>query len=96
MTDNIPNFNISSNSEPISTKPVNPSQDPTSAGNAAQANKTSKKDFDVDTEIKSVGDLREKAPEVFDKMMEGIAMNIITKMRKAQERLKEMWRKSRQ
>lgn len=74
---------------------MQPSADPTTAGHAAQANK-SKKDFDVDTKISSVGDLREKAPKVFDKMMEGIAMNIISKMRKAQERLKEMWREGRQ
>jgi len=95
MADNIPSFNIKS-SEPISTKPVQPAQDPTTAGNAAQANKTSKKSFDADTKISSVGDLREKAPEVFDKMMEGIAMNIISRMRKAQERLKKMWREGRQ
>lgn len=94
MPDNIPSFNIKS-SEPISTKPVQPSADPTTAGHAAQANK-SKKDFDIDTKISSVGDLRKNAPEVFDKMMEGIAMSIISRMRKAQERLKEMWREGRE
>jgi hypothetical protein len=94
MSDIIPSFNPQS-SEPVSTAPVQPSADPTTAGNAAQANKT-KKDFDAKTQISTLEDLRKAAPEVFKKMMEGIAMGIISKMRRAQDRLEEMWRESRE
>ena len=94
MADIIPNANV--NSEPTNTTQVQPtSQNATTAEAAAGAN-ASKKDFDMNTKIDSTADLKEKAPEVWDKMMEGIAQNIISDMRKRQERLKEMMREARE
>jgi len=85
-------INVSTTSAPTPSAPVQPSSaDPTTAGHAAQANKTGK-GYDKDTTISSVAELRTKAPEVYKKMMEGLAMSIIGKMRKSQERLKKMWR----
>ena len=39
---------------------------------------------------------KEKAPVVYQKMMEGIAMNICNDMKHHTDRLKEMWRKARE
>lgn len=44
------------------------------------------------TGISNMNDLKEKAPEVYKMMMEGIAQNIISKMNEQQERLKKMMR----
>lgn len=46
------------------------------------------------TKINSIKELREKAPEVYQKMLEGIAMNICGKMKDHQDRLKQMMRDS--
>jgi hypothetical protein len=90
------NFNVSSESTSAAA-PVQPSSaDPSIAGNVAQASKTSKKDYEMSTQVSSLNELKEKAPEVYKKMMEGIAYSIIGRMRKAQEHLKEMWRESRE
>ena len=83
--------------EPVSTTPVQPSSaDPATAGNVAAANKTTTKDFTIDTQIGSLNDLREKAPEVYDKMLMGIAQSIVARMREQQERLKKMMREGRE
>ncbi|MFN4174174.1 MAG: hypothetical protein ACK4HV_03610 [Parachlamydiaceae bacterium] len=47
------------------------------------------------TQVNSMADLKEKAPEVYRKMMEGIAMKICNQMKDSQERIKEMNRESR-
>ena len=47
------------------------------------------------TQVKSLNDLKEKAPEVHKAMMEGIAQTIIRKMRAGQERLKRIWAENR-
>jgi len=47
------------------------------------------------TKIGSMAELREKAPEVYKKMMEGLAMNMINEMRRRQDRLKKMMREYR-
>ena len=47
------------------------------------------------TEIKDMADLRQKAPEVHDEMMKGVAMAIIRQLNRRQERIKKMWRESR-
>ena len=88
-------FNINPKSEPVSTAPIQPSSaDPTTAGEAARAHK-SKKDFSLDTEIGSLNELKDKAPEVYDKMMIGIAYSICRRMREHAERLKKTMRESR-
>lgn len=51
---------------------------------------------DSSTTISSMADLKEKAPKVYNAMMQGIATQIITQMQDASNRLKEMMRKARQ
>lgn len=48
------------------------------------------------TTIKSMADLKKKAPKVYQMMMEGIAMNICNEMQHSQERLKKMMREARE
>lgn len=83
--------------EPISTSAVQPSSaDPSVAGNVAQANKTTSKSFDMSTSIGSLEELRQKAPEVYQKMMEGIAYTVVQSMQRHQEHLEKIWRENRQ
>lgn len=51
-------------------------------------------DFNASTPISSMADLKEKAPELYKAMMEGLAMNIVNEMRQHQEKLKEMQRQA--
>ncbi|NGX43692.1 MAG: hypothetical protein K940chlam7_01992 [Chlamydiae bacterium] len=91
-----PDFNIQSPQEPISTTPIQPSStDPTTAGEAARAHKTTK-EFSTSTEISSIAELKELAPEVHEKMMIGIAFTIIRSMREHMDRLKKMMREGRE
>ncbi|QLH36656.1 MAG: hypothetical protein HWD61_11390 [Parachlamydiaceae bacterium] len=45
--------------------------------------------------VSTMGDLKEKAPEVYRAMLQGIAMNVCDEMRRHQRRLKEIMRKAR-
>lgn len=47
------------------------------------------------TGVRNMEDLKKKAPEVYNMMMQGIASHIVNEMRKAQERLKKMNREAR-
>ncbi|ADI38907.1 putative uncharacterized protein [Waddlia chondrophila 2032/99] len=98
MVDISPNTNL--NAETQSAAQVQPSsQNAATAEASATANankKNLKAEYDMDTVISSASDLKEKAPEVWDKMMQGIAQNIIKDMRERQERLKKMMRESRE
>lgn len=47
------------------------------------------------TTVNSMSDLKNKAPEVYQKMMEGIAMKICNEMKSSQDRIKEMNREAR-
>lgn len=47
------------------------------------------------TRVNSMDELRTKAPEVYNKMMEGIANRIINEMRRRQERIKQLMREGR-
>jgi BarA-like signal transduction histidine kinase len=46
------------------------------------------------SEVKSLAEFKEKAPEVYDKMMLSIATEICNKMKEHQEKLKQMWREA--
>lgn len=84
-------FDVSS-TQSSSSAPAQPSSaNSAAAGNAAQASGAAQ-GYDKDSKISSVADLRKKAPEVYQKMMEGLAMSIVRRMRRNQERLKKMWR----
>jgi hypothetical protein len=65
-------------------------KDATSASMAVSANAPA--GYSTDTKIKSLSDLREKAPEVWKKMLEGIATNIINEMKDAEERRRKILR----
>lgn len=90
MVDIIPDANT--NPEPVSVVKLQPSSQNATTAEAAAASNANKKDFNIDTKLSSVADLKNKAPEVWDKMLEGIAQNIIKDMRHRQERLKKLWR----
>lgn len=85
--------------------PVNAAATPTppaaaapSSANAITAGAVAQSNSDTgvtsSTKINSIKELREKAPEVYQKMLEGIAQNICGKMKDHQDRLKKMWRES--
>lgn len=48
--------------------------------------------YTTQTTISSVAQLREIAPEVYDKMMQGIAMQICNEMKKHQDEIKKIMR----
>jgi|GEM_PF-6772731 len=48
--------------------------------------------YDVNTQIKSLEDLKAKAPEVWKKILEGIATTIIGRMRDAEARRRQIAR----
>lgn len=80
--------------------PVAPSSSEASASASTaegqlRANAQSGASYTAATQIGSMSALKEKAPEVYDKMMKGIAMNVITSMRRSQEHLKETMRQAR-
>ncbi len=88
--------NITSSPEPVSTSSVQPSSQNASTAEAAAQTHGTKKDFDTNTQISSLAQLKEKAPEVYQQMMMGLAQSIVKKMHRAEERLKEIKRKARQ
>lgn len=47
------------------------------------------------TTVKSLEELKRVAPEVYQKMLEGIAMNMISRIKKQSDRLKEIMREGR-
>lgn len=67
--------------------------DPTTAGNAAMAN-ADKKEVTSSTKINSMADLKSEAPDLYNKMMESIAMKICNGMKRHQDRLKRLMRDS--
>lgn len=44
------------------------------------------------SEVKNLEEFKKRAPEVYNKMMLGIATEICNKLKASQERLKQMWR----
>ncbi len=58
----------------------------------SNANGASGSGLTASSEVKSLEEFKKRAPEVYDKMMMGIATEICNKMKASQERLKQMWR----
>lgn len=80
---------------------VNPNPEPTPIQQSTQVTKdatstsmavSSNAELSKNTKVKSLNDLKDKAPEVYKKMMEGIATNIINKMKDAEERRRKILR----
>lgn len=85
---------INTNSESVSSSaPVQPSsKDPSVAGAVAATHASKDMKETTFTKVSSLAELKERAPEVYDVMMKGIAQNIISEMRERQERLKKLMR----
>lgn len=62
------------------------------AGAVAQSNASA--ETTGSTRIGSMDELRRKAPKVYQKMLEGIAMNICREMEHHQDRLKKLMREA--
>lgn len=63
-------------------------------GGATAPTGTATGQFSAATPVANMADLKEKAPEVYKAMMEGIAMNIVNEMKDHQTRLKELQREA--
>ena len=75
------------------SSPVVPSTEATPAAPAqggASSTTASPAKFDSNTEVSSMGELKAKAPKVYDAMLQGLATQITTDMKDHQDRLKEM------
>lgn len=51
--------------------------------------------WSLKTTVNSVDQLKQKAPEIYNAMLQGIAMNMIGQMKRKQDRLKEIMREAR-
>jgi hypothetical protein len=69
---------------------------PAVPGAPPAAGKTAAVPFNGSTPISSLDDLKEKAPELYNAIMQSVAMNIVNDMNDAQQRLKELQDKERQ
>jgi len=70
------------------------SSNATTAGAVASSNAPA--GYTSSTTVKSMEDLKNKAPKVYNAMMQGIASSMISRMHDQQEHLKEMMRKGRE
>ena len=87
-----PTPNVQSQTQPpANVAPT--SQDATTAGAVASSNGGA--EVTSSTKINSLDDLKKKSPELYRKMMEGIAMSICSDMKEHQDRLKQMMAEAR-
>ena len=85
--------NQNSGVEGVSSRPpssASVSTDAVTQAGAAQSNGGGK--ADSNTKISSLADLKSKAPEVWQKMLEGIGMKICNEMRHHDDRIKKLRR----
>jgi hypothetical protein len=88
----VPQIMTESNSQ---SAPVQPSAtDPTTAAAAVSSNTNTANT--QSSHFSSMEDLRRKNPKLYNLMMQGIAMNMISQMRRSQEHIAELWRKMRE
>lgn len=81
-----------------STGSVNESSASASTGAAtgtSDAAAQGSQNWNMKTTVNSVEQLRQKAPEIYNAMLQGIAMNMIGQMKRRQDRLKELMRDAR-
>ncbi|MEC7839930.1 MAG: hypothetical protein VX777_07810 [Chlamydiota bacterium] len=81
-------------STPIETSTTVTSTDSVSTDSSSSSSERG--EITAATKFSSIGDFREKAPELFDKWMETISQNIIDDMKKGAERMKKAMRKNRE
>lgn len=82
-------------SSEISATSSSASHEASSATESAQKTQPSK-NVTANTTVSSVADLKKKAPEVYNAMLQGIAIHICQEMQHHQSRLKQLMREGRQ
>lgn len=80
-------------SEVEPTSAVSDSQETSSATSTGAPTGTAG-EFNASTQIGSMSELKDKAPELYKAMMQGLATNICNDMKDHQDRLKEMQRQA--
>ncbi|MGK5594125.1 MAG: hypothetical protein ACSNEK_02050 [Parachlamydiaceae bacterium] len=63
---------------------------PTSTSSTTGSSGSGDSGYSSNTTVGSISELQQKAPQVYQAMMEGLAMNIVGKMRDDQARLKKI------
>ena len=84
---------VEANIEPVSSSANDSVQQVGSAANQVRA---SQGEYTAATVVKSMAEVREKAPKVYNAMLQGIAQSICSRMKRSQDRLAAMMRKARQ
>lgn len=64
------------------------------AESQAAGTQTAAGTVNTSTTISTVGDLKQKAPQIWKATLEGIAMNIINNLKHHQDRVHKMWQES--
>lgn len=92
----VPQIQVDAKSQPLTNQPS--ATDATTAAAAVSTNTPNEiaKKTSSSTTIKSMADLKHKAPKVYNFMMLSIAQNICIQMQRDQDRLKDMWRELRE
>ena len=83
---------VSGSSSNAPEAPAPSSSNPTVAGNIAAANPG----YTTSTAVNSLQDLKNKAPQVYKAMMQGIAQSICSFMEDSNQRIREAMQKMRQ
>jgi hypothetical protein len=90
MNNNNPNAS-SITSTPVTSTPVQPtSTDPTTAGAVASSNSGGSSPLSSSTTVNSMNDLKKKAPQLYNAMMQGIALQICNQMQEEQAQLEQL------
>lgn len=90
----VPQIQVDSKSQPLTNQPS--ATDATTAAAAVSTNTPNElAQASSKTSIKSLADLKHKAPKVYNFMMLSIAQNMCIQMQHDQDKLTEMWREFR-
>ena len=87
-------MNSNSSAEVTSSSEATQTTTATATTTASSPSKATTGEFNASTAVSTMADLKEKAPEVYKAMMEGIAMHIVNEMKDHQTRLKEIQREA--
>lgn len=77
-------------SGPHASSPVNPAAATSSTSSTASHTPSGTTNYTAATPISSVGDLQQKAPDLYNAMMQGIALSIIAESQHHQDRIHQM------
>jgi len=81
---------------PAPTNPTQGSPEAQQAQNQAAGASNKSGDANASTMIRTVQDLKQKAPELYKATLQGIAWTVIRQVRRSARRLKEIQRKARE